>query len=124
MTLDEIPNDITRMTPSCFEPTIDYVVAKIPKWQFEKFPGQRDDTHHANEISGRSDGDGTDVSRKPFARPFAPLSRARRGAYRQKVNTALLREKTAFQARTGCTGSSKRWSGECRVMRYATSHEN
>jgi carbamoyl-phosphate synthase large subunit len=39
MTLDEIPNDITRKTPSSFEPTIDYVVAKIPKWQFEKFPG-------------------------------------------------------------------------------------
>ncbi|ACO33826.1 MULTISPECIES: carbamoyl-phosphate synthase large subunit [Acidobacterium] len=38
-TLDEIPNDITRMTPACFEPTIDYVVTKIPKWQFEKFPG-------------------------------------------------------------------------------------
>src|SRR2546427_1204174 len=39
MTLDEIPNDITKKTPSCFEPTIDYVVVKIPKWQFEKFPG-------------------------------------------------------------------------------------
>ena len=38
-TLDEIPNDITRKTPACFEPTIDYVVTKIPKWQFEKFPG-------------------------------------------------------------------------------------
>ena len=38
-TLDEIPNDITLKTPACFEPTIDYVVAKIPKWQFEKFPG-------------------------------------------------------------------------------------
>src|SRR6195256_3870945 len=37
--LDEIKNDITRKTPACFEPTIDYVVAKIPKWQFEKFPG-------------------------------------------------------------------------------------
>jgi carbamoyl-phosphate synthase large subunit len=37
--LDEIPNDITRKTPACFEPTIDYVVAKIPKWAFEKFPG-------------------------------------------------------------------------------------
>src|SRR5579883_881335 len=37
--LDEIPNDITKMTPACFEPTIDYVVTKIPKWQFEKFPG-------------------------------------------------------------------------------------
>jgi len=39
MTLDEIPNDITKKTPSCFEPTIDYVVVKLPKWQFEKFPG-------------------------------------------------------------------------------------
>jgi len=37
--LDEIANDITRKTPACFEPTIDYVVAKIPKWAFEKFPG-------------------------------------------------------------------------------------
>ena len=37
-TLDEIPNDITQMTPACFEPTIDYVVAKMPKWQFENFP--------------------------------------------------------------------------------------
>src|SRR5271157_3914224 len=41
-TLDEIPNDITRMTPACFEPSIDYVVTKIPKWQFEKFPGVDD----------------------------------------------------------------------------------
>src|SRR5467141_654211 len=37
-TLDEIPNDITKKTPASFEPTIDYVVAKIPKWAFEKFP--------------------------------------------------------------------------------------
>jgi carbamoyl-phosphate synthase large subunit len=39
MSLDEIPNDITQKTPASFEPTIDYVVVKIPKWQFEKFPG-------------------------------------------------------------------------------------
>jgi carbamoyl-phosphate synthase large subunit len=38
-TLDEIPNDITRETPASFEPTIDYVVVKIPRWTFEKFPG-------------------------------------------------------------------------------------
>jgi carbamoyl-phosphate synthase large subunit len=38
-TLDEIRNDITQKTPACFEPTLDYVVVKIPKWQFEKFPG-------------------------------------------------------------------------------------
>ena len=38
-TLDEIPNDITKMTPASFEPSIDYVVTKIPRWAFEKLPG-------------------------------------------------------------------------------------
>ena len=38
-TLDEIPNDITRKTPASFEPTIDYVVTKVPRWAFEKFAG-------------------------------------------------------------------------------------
>ncbi|WP_405095474.1 carbamoyl-phosphate synthase large subunit [Micromonospora sp. NBC_01412] len=38
-TLDEIPNDITRKTPAAFEPTLDYVVVKIPRFAFEKFPG-------------------------------------------------------------------------------------
>jgi carbamoyl-phosphate synthase large subunit len=41
-TLDEIPNDITRETPACFEPTIDYVVTKIPRFTFEKFPEATD----------------------------------------------------------------------------------
>jgi carbamoyl-phosphate synthase large subunit len=41
-TLDEIPNDITRETPACFEPTIDYVVTKIPRFTFEKFPAAKD----------------------------------------------------------------------------------
>jgi len=41
-TLNEIPNDITRETPASFEPTIDYVVTKIPRWAFEKFPGAQD----------------------------------------------------------------------------------
>jgi len=39
MTLDEIRNDITKETPASFEPTIDYVVAKIPRWPFDKFKG-------------------------------------------------------------------------------------
>src|SRR6185369_10721594 len=38
-TLDEIPNDITRETPASFEPALDYVVVKIPRFAFEKFPG-------------------------------------------------------------------------------------
>jgi carbamoyl-phosphate synthase large subunit len=42
-TLDEITNDITGATPACFEPTIDYVVTKIPRWDFEKFKGVDDE---------------------------------------------------------------------------------
>ena len=38
-TLDEIPNDITRVTPASFEPSLDYIVVKIPRWDFAKFPG-------------------------------------------------------------------------------------
>src|SRR6187200_1128078 len=38
-TLDEITNDITRATPASFEPVIDYVVTKVPRWAFEKLPG-------------------------------------------------------------------------------------
>jgi carbamoyl-phosphate synthase large subunit len=38
-TMDEIPNDITRKTPASFEPSLDYVVVKIPRWNFEKFKG-------------------------------------------------------------------------------------
>jgi len=41
-TLDEIPNDITKKTPACFEPTIDYCVVKTPRWAFEKFQGADD----------------------------------------------------------------------------------
>ncbi len=41
-TLDEIPNDITKTTPASFEPTIDYTVVKIPRWDFEKFKGVDD----------------------------------------------------------------------------------
>ena len=41
-TLDEIPNDITRLTPASFEPSIDYVVVKIPRWDFAKFKGVED----------------------------------------------------------------------------------
>ena len=49
--LDEIPNDITAETPACFEPTIDYVVVKIPRWAFEKFQGT-DETPQPSEIGG------------------------------------------------------------------------
>lgn len=53
-TLDEIPNDITRETMASFEPTIDYVVTKIPRFTFEKFPGARDELTTAMKSVGEA----------------------------------------------------------------------
>ena len=92
MTLDEIPNDITRKTPSCFEPSIDYVVAKIPKWQFEKFPGT--DTTLTTQM--KSVGEVMAIGRTfqealcKGIRALEPSSAWRPPA---EVTTALLREK-------------------------------
>ena len=54
--LDEIQNDITRVTPACFEPVLDYVVVKIPRWAFEKFRDASPRAGHADEVGGRGDG--------------------------------------------------------------------
>jgi carbamoyl-phosphate synthase large subunit len=92
MTLDEIPNDITRKTPSCFEPSIDYVVAKIPKFQFEKFPG----TETTLTTQMKSVGEVMAIGRTfqealcKAIRSLEPSSAWRAPA---EVNTALLREK-------------------------------
>ncbi len=56
-TLDEIDNDITGATPASFEPTIDYVVTKIPRFAFEKFKGAEATLAHRDEVGRRSDGD-------------------------------------------------------------------
>jgi carbamoyl-phosphate synthase large subunit len=48
--LDEIANDITKKTPACFEPSLDYVVVKIPRWTFEKFPKAGPAAVHPDEI--------------------------------------------------------------------------
>ncbi len=73
--LDEIPNDITRLTPASFEPTIDYVVVKIPRWNFEKFP-QADRTLTTQMKSvGEVDGDRPHV--QGSVHEGRPLARAR-----------------------------------------------
>ena len=59
--LHELPNDITRETMACFEPTIDYVVTKVPRFAFEKFPEGRSRTDHANEERGRDNGHRADL---------------------------------------------------------------
>jgi carbamoyl-phosphate synthase large subunit len=92
MTLDEIPNDITKRTPCSFEPTIDYVVAKIPKWQFEKFPGS--DTTLTTQM--KSVGEVMAIGRNfqealcKAIRSLEPSSAWRPPA---EVTTVLLREK-------------------------------
>ena len=69
-TLDELKNEITGGgTPASFEPTIDYVVTKIPRFTFEKFPGVEHAPHHPDEIGRRGDGDrphlpGVDAARR------------------------------------------------------------
>ena len=57
--LEEIPNDITQATPASFEPTIDYVVTKVPRFAFEKFPGAEGRAFDAHEVGRRGDGDPT-----------------------------------------------------------------
>ena len=91
-TLDEIPNDITKKTPSSFEPSIDYVVAKIPKFQFEKFPGS--DTTLTTQM--KSVGEVMAIGRNfqealcKAIRSLEPSSAWRPPA---DVNTAMIREK-------------------------------
>ncbi|MGY6632194.1 MAG: carbamoyl-phosphate synthase large subunit [Alkalilacustris sp.] len=53
-TLDELDNDITRVTPASFEPSIDYVVTKIPRFAFEKFPGAKNDLTTAMKSVGEA----------------------------------------------------------------------
>jgi carbamoyl-phosphate synthase large subunit len=70
--LEEIPNDITRATPASFEPTIDYVVTKIPRFAFEKFPGaKRELTTHMKSV-----GEVMSIGRT-FRESFAKAMRSR-----------------------------------------------
>ena len=73
-TLDEIPNDITGTTPASFEPTLDYVVVKLPRFAFEKFPGADDRPDHADEVGGRGDGHRPHASPRRGARRCARAS--------------------------------------------------
>jgi carbamoyl-phosphate synthase large subunit len=69
-TLDEIPNDITRVTPASFEPSLDYVVVKIPRWDFAKFPGADSTLGSADEGDWRSHGSRADIPRGAAERGF------------------------------------------------------
>jgi carbamoyl-phosphate synthase large subunit len=92
MTLDEIPNDITRMTPSCFEPTIDYVVAKIPKFQFEKFPGSESTLTTQMKSVGEVMAMGR-TFQEALCKAIRALEPSTAWRPPPEVNTAMLREK-------------------------------
>ena len=91
--LEEIDNDITRKTPASFEPTIDYVVVKWPRFAFEKFPGADGPAPHLDAVGGRGDGDRAHL--QAGVRQGDALARARRAA--------VLRG----EATTCCSGSSR-----------------
>ena len=98
-TLDEIPNDITRETPACFEPTLDYVVVKVPRFAFEKFP-QADPTLTTTMKSrGRGHGDRSQLHRGTAE----GLAIAREVRRRVLVGTAAGR-----QGRAGRAGGTPR----------------
>ena len=75
-TLDELRNDITRETPASFEPTIDYVVTKIPRFTFEKFPSTPD------VLDGGDDGDWPDL--QGIAAEGVALARDGAGWFRRR----------------------------------------
>ena len=78
-TLDELKNDITGgATPACFEPSIDYVVTKIPRFAFEKFPGRRLAPDDADEVGRRGDGDRPHLPGEPAEGAARPRDRHRR----------------------------------------------
>ncbi|ONH29230.1 carbamoyl-phosphate synthase large subunit [Pseudofrankia asymbiotica] len=79
-TLDEIPNDITRTTPAAFEPTLDYIVVKVPRFAFEKFPGADETlTTHMKSVGeamgvGRSYAEALQKALRSLERPTAVFS--------------------------------------------------
>jgi carbamoyl-phosphate synthase large subunit len=86
--LDELPNDITRVTPAAFEPTIDYVVTKIPRFAFEKFPGTSD--HLGTQM--RSVGEVMAIGRtfkESFCKAMRSLEGDTRGQFEAKSDDAL-----------------------------------
>ena len=122
-TLDEMPNDITRETPASFEPTLDYVVVKVPRFAFEKFPAADPTLTTTMKCVGEAMAIGrnfTEALQKalrsleqaglvvPLAQGRDP-SRSRRGALLQQARTPHRRPD-----RAGAAGASRR---RCRSRR-------
>ena len=115
-TLDELENDITGgAMPAAFEPTIDYVVTKIPRFAFEKFPGRRAGADHLDEVGRRGDGDRPDLRRIRCRRRCAASKPASPASTRWRfpgLASATTRTRCAPRSprrvRTGCSRSRRR----------------
>ncbi len=105
--LEEIDNDITRKTPASFEPTIDYVVVKWPRFAFEKFPGADRPAPHLDAVGGRGDGDRAHL--QAGVRQGDALARARRAAVLRRRTTTCW--SGSSRPPTTATRSSSRRSG-------------
>ena len=127
-TLEEIPNDITGATPASFEPAIDYVVVKWPRFAFEKFPGAERRADHAHEARRRGDGDRADVragvpegdalarARRPARARPAGSTRSCSNASRTPGPTAMTscsRRCAAARASRSCTSAPRSTRGSC-----------
>ena len=112
-TLDEIANDITGgATPASFEPTIDYVVTKIPRFAFEKFKGAEALAVDVDEVGRRGDGDRPQLRREPAegaARAGDRAVRARPGARARRCRSGA-RSRARWRGRrpTGCWSPPRR----------------
>ena len=101
--LDEIMNDITGETPASFEPTIDYVVTKVPRWAFEKLPGRVAGARHDDAVGRRGDGDRAHVPRD--AAEGAALARDR--ALGAQLRSRRARVRRALRRRAGAHGRAR-----------------
>ncbi len=129
--LEEIPNDITRATPASFEPTIDYVVTKIPRFAFEKFPG----TEGRLSTYMQSVGEAMAIGRT-FRESFAKAMRSReldsppeppeadeellerdRDALRRALRPRSSRPSAAASASRRCTSAAWSTAGSCASSR-------
>ena len=114
--LEEIPNDITQVTPASFEPTIDYVVVKWPRFAFEKFPGADSDALDPHEVRGRGDGDRAHVPAGVRQGDAQPRARHRHQARRGRHGRRCCRCSSA-RPRTATTSCSRPSAGRERRRR-------
>ena len=121
-TLDEIPNDLTRTTPASFEPTLDYVVVKIPRFAFEKFPGADSTLGTQMKSVGETMGIG-----RTFIEAFVKAKRGLEGDFDWHPENMhswfvheleqLERRRSASSASARCTAASTRARARSRPRR-------